>query len=142
MRTVSVDFDGVLHGYQSGWQGAHFIPDQPVPGAFRWLYSLVRTMNGPDLLRLDPVIFSSRSHAEGGVQAMQSWIHYWARKELSNEGPDYQANAIINHFKGDKFPKEKPSAFVSIDDRGIQFTGDFSVLNPEALMAFQPWNKK
>jgi len=142
MRTISVDFDGVLHGYQSGWQGAHFIPDPPVPGAFAWLYALVRTMNGPDLLKLDPVIFSSRSHMEGGVQAMQTWIHYWARKELSCEDPDYRANAIINHFKIDKFPKEKPPAFVSIDDRSIQFTGNFSALSPEMLLAFKPWNTK
>lgn len=140
MRTISIDFDGVLHGYQSGWQGAHFIPDPPVPGAFEWLYSLVLSARHP-ATGLDPVIFSSRSHQEGGIHAMRSWVHYWARRELNNEEPDYRANAVINHFQIDKFPLEKPSAFVSIDDRGILFTGDFSVLTPELLLAFKPWNK-
>ena len=32
MKTVVFDFDGVVHGYTSGWQGEDTIPDPPVPG--------------------------------------------------------------------------------------------------------------
>jgi hypothetical protein len=34
---LCLDFDGVIHGYQSGWQGANVIPDPPVPGAIEAL---------------------------------------------------------------------------------------------------------
>ena len=38
---VSVDFDGVLHSFESGWCGITEIPDKPVPGAIVWLRRLV-----------------------------------------------------------------------------------------------------
>lgn len=38
---LSIDFDGVLHSYKSGWQGARNIPDPPVPDAIPWLRSLL-----------------------------------------------------------------------------------------------------
>lgn len=36
--TICVDFDGCLHAYTSGWQGAEVVSDPPVPGAIDWLF--------------------------------------------------------------------------------------------------------
>jgi len=48
--------------------------------------------------------------------------------------------AIRNLLRKIKFPTEKPAAFLSIDDRGYCFTGEFP--KPEELLKFKPWNKK
>jgi hypothetical protein len=34
---LCVDFDGVIHSYSSGWQGADIVNDPPTPGALAWL---------------------------------------------------------------------------------------------------------
>lgn len=35
--TLVVDFDGVLHAYESPWTSPWTIPDAPVEGAIEWL---------------------------------------------------------------------------------------------------------
>lgn len=131
---LCLDFDGVLHSYTSGWCGAHFIPDPPVPGAMDFLYSAIPLF--------DVQIYSSRSSQEGGIPAMRSWVEYWAKKQLTNEGPDYRANAIINALCYNRlaWPIKKPAAFLTIDDRAMTFTGIWP--NPSQLLFFKPWNEK
>lgn len=111
-----LDFDGVIHSYTSGWKGAAVITDPPVPGSF------VAIQKYADLF--DVCILSSRSHQEGGIKAMKEWME----KNLPG----------ITAFV--RFPLEKPPALVSIDDRAIQFTGEW----PDAtqLLTFKPWNAK
>ena len=41
---LSLDFDGVLHSYSSGWQGAACIPDPPVPGAMAFLIDALASL--------------------------------------------------------------------------------------------------
>jgi hypothetical protein len=133
---LCLDFDGVLHSYTSGWVSHDFIPDPPVPGAMEFLYAAIQVF--------DVKIFSSRSAKkyDGGIRAMRQWVEYWAKRQLSNADPDWQANAVINAFtnNNEAFPEEKPPAFLTIDDRALTFTGAWPDM--ETLRAFKPWNKK
>lgn len=118
-RIILIDFDGVIHYYRDGWKGPTEIYDDPVPGAFDFLVELVRDD------RFDPQIYSSRSKLEGGIDAMQRWMH--------KHGLDSEAIAEI------KFPTTKPAAWLTIDDRAICFRGTWPT--PDYLLNYQPWNK-
>ena len=71
MRTVLIDFDGVLHSYSSGWQGKQNIPDDPNPGAIQFLRDLLAEED------IEPIIWTSRvywkddSEYAAAEQAMQ-----------------------------------------------------------------------
>jgi len=118
-KTLSIDFDGVLHSYNSGWKGANIIPDPPVESAIDWLTAL--DADG----RFSLCIFSSRNDQEGGVPAMKRWL-------LENGLSEDTLDRI-------SFPQSKPPAHMSIDDRGYQFKGVFP--NIEDIHDFVPWNK-
>lgn len=118
-KIICIDFDGVIHSYTSGWQGATTIADQPVMGAITWLASMV------DNPEFDPQIYSARS-AQGGIPVMKEWLLQWG---LPGE---YLAKI--------KFPKEKPPAFLTIDDRCIKFDGKFPSV--KALREFKTWQSQ
>ena len=134
---LCLDFDGVIHSYTSGWIEHDFIPDPPVPGAMQFLADAVK--------HFDVKIYSSRSATKysGGIRAMMTWIQYWANRELPNSEEDgYMANSVINAicYNKDAWPTEKPPAFLTIDDRAIQFNGTWPDI--QALLQFKPWNKR
>lgn len=132
---LCLDFDGVIHSYTSGWQGATVIPDPPVPGAIAFMSKAKEAF--------DLQVFSSRSHQPGGIEAMRRYL--WASIQshfdcvIAPGHPDDfdRANALMDAIS---FPTEKPSAMVSIDDRAITFTGVWPDINE--LRGFVPWNKK
>lgn len=112
-----LDFDGVIHSYTSGWQGADVVSDPPVPGTADALESYLENF--------EVHVLSSRTSQEGGVRAMKEWM-------TGEFGPK-----LVEQIK---FPEHKPPAFLTIDDRVERFTGTW----PEAseLLAFKPWNKR
>lgn len=109
---LSMDFDGVIHWYRNGWKGTAVIDDEPVPGAKEFIE------NAQKYFRI--VVFSSRSGSEEGIAAMQAWMEK-------------------HGFPQVQFSKDKPKAFLTIDDRAIQFKGEW--FDPEELLNFKPWNK-
>jgi len=109
---LCLDFDGVLHWYRSGWQGANVIDDEPVPGAVDFV------RRAQQLFKV--VVYSSRSSHPGGVEAMRVWMRKYGFPEVD-------------------FETQKPAAFLTIDDRALTFTGDWP--DPAALRAFKPWTR-
>lgn len=116
---LCLDFDGVIHSYESGWKGADVIPDGPVFGAIAFMVAALE--------HFDVVILSSRSHMPGGIEAMQKWLE-------KHSGPMWPKLQDV------RFVVTKPSATVTIDDRAITFTGTWPSI--EYLKNFKPWNKR
>lgn len=117
---LCVDWDGVIHSYTSGWQGAHVSEDPPVPGAVAFLRDAVKHFR--------VAIFSSRSNQPGGVVGMQLALQDWTAE---------QDQVWLDEIE---WPTEKPPAMVTLDDRAITFTGEWPAI--ETLLGFKPWNKK
>lgn len=135
MKTLCLDFDGVIHSYTSGWQGADFIPDPPVPGAMKFILEAMKS-------GYEVVIYSSRSHQDGGIKAMVNWMRYWLKKELSDSDFSFVVGKLFDFNKPHPgFPTSKPSAYVTIDDRALTFNGDWKEM-AQKIQNFQPWNKK
>lgn len=122
---LCLDFDGVIHSYDSRWQGADVIPDPPVPGAIAFMLGALH--------HFDVTIFSSRSHQPGGLAAMQKWLREHA-------GSTWYESPAGPGLEDVRFVTEKPPAMVSIDDRALTFTGTWP--DPRGLLDFKPWNKK
>lgn len=118
---LCVDFDGVIHSYTSGWQGAEVVSDEPVEGAFEFLARAAA--------HFDIQIYSSRTSQEGGLWAMARWFrrHGWPA------GKDGVLEGLI-------FPRDKPAAFITIDDRCFLFEGVWP--DAEQLTKFEPWHEE
>lgn len=114
---LCLDFDGVCHSYASGWRGADVIPDPPVPGLYDFLSAASKDF--------EVCVFSSRSHQDGGLLAMQDWLRHHA--------PDGFGDWPV-------FVTEKPPAFLGIDDRVLTFKGIWPTV--EEMKNFKTWNAK
>ena len=128
MPTICIDFDGVIHSYDRGWQDG-IIYGAIVPGFFDWV-ERVRSD-----FRL--VIYSSRSKTEEGVVAMSRWLHEQRNMWIAEGGQRDPIEPLSIEFA-----HEKPAAWLTIDDRAIRFSGDWesSELTCKSLMEFKPWN--
>jgi hypothetical protein len=106
VRTVAVDFDGVIHACSRGWQDGT-IYDEPVPGALDALHSLMDR-------------FAVFVHTTRDPFAVESWL---AGRGLS---------CVIDNGAGDPefwnergvllVTRRKYPAIAYIDDRSIRFT--------------------
>lgn len=124
---LCIDFDGVIHSYEKGWQ------DGSIYGTvtlrfFKWAIA------AKDHFRL--VIYSSRSKNDHGIAEMKTWLSDQIHNEYENPKP-----INVDDFE---FASEKPPAFLTIDDRAIQFRGIWEDidLDPESMLKFKPWNAR
>jgi len=118
--TICIDFDGVVHSYEKGWQDGS-IYGEVTRGFFKWAAEAQK--------RFKLVIYSSRSATEEGRLAMGSWLANQMR-QWSGEPVELTMAA------------EKPAAWLTIDDRCVRFDGswDDPLLEPATMRAFRPWN--
>jgi hypothetical protein len=125
---LCLDFDGVIHSYVTGWKGANIVSDPPVEGAIEFLYKVIEYF--------EVHIYSTRSNQPGGLEAMKTWLYnhesLWRKKQTVQ--PRTSLSLCL------KWPTEKPSAFLTIDDRAITFNGIFPSV--KEIFAFKPWYKK
>lgn len=145
---ICLDFDGVIHSYKSGWKGAHVIPDDPVPGAIEAILGYLNAGG------LEVAIHSSRSKSLRGRRAMKRWLakamteYFWDKNRPTKEWTildveaEYWGDAWAIVTKRIKWPWFKPAAFITIDDRALTFSGNWSDYTPDRVRAFQPWMKK
>lgn len=94
-KTVAVDFDGVIHTYNSGWTG--YTPeDGPEPGALDFIWELIEQ-------GYRVVVMSSRAHNAEGLAAIHDWL-------LANGFPELE----VTH--------EKVMAVAYVDDRAVPYS--------------------
>lgn len=113
-RTVVFDFDGVIHSYTSGWQGAGVAKDPVVSGIRETIEELRE--RGYEI-----VVVSARCSYKEGMKAVERYL---------------EDNCIVV----DKIMKEKPPAICYIDDRAICFDGNPKGL-VDKIRRFKPWNR-
>lgn len=115
VKTVVFDFDGVINSYRSGWVNPTEIPDPPVEGIKESIEAIRKA-------GYRVVVVSSRCATMPGILAIQKYLRKY-------------------NIEVDNIQKEKPPAYVTIDDRAITFDG-----HPETLLekidSFVPWMKK
>jgi hypothetical protein len=124
--TLCIDFDGVIHSYERGWQDG-VIYGAVTPGFFEWADEAGKLF--------ELVIYSSRSSDPKMLKDMVAWMDE-QRAIWRDEWPKSDSDADFT------FADKKPPAWLTIDDRAICFEGDWSALDPRALLAFKPWNAK
>ncbi len=110
--TVVFDFDGVIHSYKSGWQGAESAPDPVVPGIASAIHDLRK--HGYKV-----VVVSTRCSSTGGMEAVKEYLHR-------------------NEITVDDVMADKPPAVCYIDDRAICFDGHPETLL-DNVSSFVPW---
>lgn len=114
MKTVVMDFDGVIHSYKSGFKGTTKIPDEPVAGIKEEIAKIRK--------KYKVVILSTRCSQKGGKEAMQRWLDLHG----------IVVDDIVDH---------KVPAHVYIDDRAVRFGGKAEGLLEE-IELFTPWHDK
>lgn len=128
---LCLDFDGVIHRYDSGWKGPLVISDDVTPGFFEWLD------RASEVFKI--VVYSSRSKEPGASNAMAIWLASQREKWRNDGGQSHITNGTPVEVE---FVDTKPAAFLQIDDRAVCFDGDWSELDPAELRKFKPWNKR
>ena len=119
---LAIDFDGVIHSYERGWADGS-IYGSVVDGFWDWASKASQYFT--------LVIHSARSGMAGGNRAMEQFLI----REFP--GPPSEMPPL-------EFSYDKPRAMLFINDRAVQFNGDWydRELAPESLRAFRPWNQR
>lgn len=119
---LCIDFDGVIHSYEKGWQNG-VIYGSLTPGFLEWASEAKK--------HFTLAIYSSRSCDPELFMPMVNWLGDQL-SALSEHG------LVLSDFS---WPTQKPPAWLTIDDRALQFKGNWKDFAPERLFAFKPWTQ-
>lgn len=128
IKSIAIDFDGVINSYISGWKGADNIPDPPIEGVLKFIDDIIKT----DRYKVE--IFSTRNHQSNAINAMKKWLIKYFTIYYGNEGKAIETVSSI------LFPINKPKAHIYIDDRAFPFKGKFPSI--DYIDNFEPWSIK
>jgi len=112
-ESILIDFDGTIHQYRTPSSGGD-IPDPPVLGTRIALQKLRK--------KYKVIIFSTRARTATGIKAIRRWLYE-------------------NDIKVDDIVSEKIPTRLIIDDRAIQFKGNWDTIMPK-IDTFLPWNRR
>ena len=134
--TICLDFDGVIHKYSKGWQNGE-IYDDIMPGFIEWAEKAM------PYLKL--VIYSSRSKTPEGIAKMKAWLRTQVTQHFDCEfhhGSPAEFDRAMALLDVITFSDTKPTAWLTIDDRAVQFNGNWNdpQYTVEAIKDFRPWN--
>ena len=99
-KTICIDFDGVIHSYISGWQGATVIQDPIMFGAKEAIDELAKSF--------EIVIYTTRANTIEGKRAVKKWL--------------VNRNVYYDKIEG------KPIAVAYIDDRAVRYNTWYGAL--------------
>lgn len=117
-KPIYIDFDGVIHKYDSKYTRIDHISDGPVDGAIKWLNGLLADD------RFSVHLFTTRNDRLEGTEAVKAWM-----EKHGVQGIDRI-----------KFVTDKPNYFIVIDDRAFAFEGTFPTY--DYMDNFKAWNKR
>ncbi len=114
-KTVAVDFDGVIHSYEKGWQDGS-IYGTPIPGAFEALRKLMEDYY--------VFIFTTRN-----CQQIAEWLESYGFTTSTDDSRFAHDLIWDGSFWGTEgvllITNQKLGAIAYIDDRAIRFRGDW-----------------
>lgn len=112
MKTIAIDFDGVIHKYSKGWHDGTAY-DVPVEGAIEAIEALM----------LSYTVFV---HTSRDLKEVQNWfgVNTHIGTEIINDDRKFYINKNLLGLSNRKLP-----AIAYIDDRGIRFTNWTDMLN-------------
>ena len=135
-KTVSLDFDGVIHSYKTPWEKAHIIPDPPVRGVIEWMHRVIQ--------HFDIQILSTRCRTWRGRRAVLAYIKEWG-KNYWEDAPFTLENGdpvgCIYGLKNVIVTAVKQPAIIYIDDRAYRFEGG-DLPSIDYIKKAKPWVKK
>lgn len=112
-KVILIDFDRTISRYSKGWQGEDVIDELPVDGTRNAIKEIRKNYK--------VMVFSSRVKTEFGWSAVREWLEKW-------------------HIEVDGITHEKKPSSIIIDDRAIQFKGDW-MQTLRDIKNFSVWDK-
>jgi hypothetical protein len=117
LKTISVDFDGVLHAYSQGWQDGQ-VYDTPVPGAIEALKFLMS--------KYCIFILTARDDLSPVIKWLEG---YGFKTDTDNGDPTWGTQGVL------LVTNRKLPASIYVDDRGLRFYSWESAVNQIEVLA-------